>query len=207
MTSPTDNSDSLPIEQIGSRDLKIILTVAGVGSFHKASRQLNMGQSAVSRRVQRLEDLLGVSLFERRSTGVRLTIAGSEFLACAAAVYENLKAGVSRARSASVASHGALRVGTMSSFSNGPQREIIKNYTKQHPEVSLSFIECERHQMITMLVHRKLDVVIVVGEPPSESGDSLVLTRAPGLPPLAQTHVLKWCEVSGEEFLVSAWHA
>jgi len=54
--------------------------------------KLHLGQSAVSRRVQKLEDLLGVSLFERRSTGARLTNAGSEFVACSSAIFENLKA-------------------------------------------------------------------------------------------------------------------
>jgi len=36
-------------------------------------------QSAVSRRIQALEDDLGVSLFERQSNGVRPTIAGHRF--------------------------------------------------------------------------------------------------------------------------------
>lgn len=41
-------------------------------SFSRAAHVLRVRQSAVSRRVRALEDVLGVSLFERHSTGVRL---------------------------------------------------------------------------------------------------------------------------------------
>ena len=103
-------------------------------------------------------------MFERRPSGARLTIAGSEFVACASAVYENLKAAVTRAQANAVAVGGELRVGTMSSFSSGPQRNLIKAFVERHPAVRLAFLECERRQMLTMLGHRALDVVITTGQ-------------------------------------------
>ena len=56
------------------------LLVAEHLSFSRAAHVLGVRQSAVSRRVRALEDKLGVSLFERDSTGVRLTEAGRRFL-------------------------------------------------------------------------------------------------------------------------------
>ncbi|MEM9963533.1 MAG: LysR family transcriptional regulator [Pseudomonadota bacterium] len=196
--------------QIDARDLEILLTVAETCSFRKAGQRLDLGQSAVSRRVHKLEELLGVSLFERRPTGARLTVAGSEFVACASAVYENLKAAVARAQSNAVAGEGELRIGTMSSFSNGPQRALIKAFVERHPAVRLSFLECERRQMMTMLGHRTLDVVITVGETSRENGDGLVLAYAPVYlavasdSSLARAGRLNWADVAEEEFLVSA---
>ena len=49
-------------------------------SFSRAAQVLGVRQSAVSRRVRELEDKLGVSLFERDASGVRLTEAGRRFL-------------------------------------------------------------------------------------------------------------------------------
>lgn len=207
----TFNASSVfPVNQIGGSDLEILLAVAEVGSFRGAAARLGLGQSAVSRRIQKLEELLGVSLFERRPSGARLTIAGSEFSACAAAVYENLRAAMTRAQSAGIAKNGAIRIGTMSSFSNGPQRELLRNFVHEHPLIRLDFLESERRQMMVMLSHRTLDVVIAVGEPPPESGDSLVLTRAPvylavaSERSLAQNDRVRWADFTGEEFLVSA---
>ena len=56
------------------------LLVAEHLSFSRAAQVVGVQQSAVSRRVRALEDQLGVSLFERDFTGVRLTEAGRRFL-------------------------------------------------------------------------------------------------------------------------------
>ena len=56
------------------------LLVAEHLSFSRAAQVLGVRQSAVSRRVRALEDKLGVSLFERDNTGVRITEAGRRFL-------------------------------------------------------------------------------------------------------------------------------
>ena len=65
---------------LSMHDLEIILAVAEAGSFRRAALQMGKGQSAVSRRIQRLEDEFGASIFERRSTGARLTNAGVLFV-------------------------------------------------------------------------------------------------------------------------------
>lgn len=59
--------------------LKTFLEVAATGSFVNAAERLFVTQSAVSLRVQRLEDQLGKSLFIRSKTGTELTPAGKEF--------------------------------------------------------------------------------------------------------------------------------
>lgn len=59
--------------------IKTFLEVAATGSFVNASERLFVTQSAVSLRVQRLEDTLGKALFTRSKAGAELTPAGREF--------------------------------------------------------------------------------------------------------------------------------
>lgn len=59
--------------------IKTFLEVAATGSFVNASERLFVTQSAVSLRVQRLEDSLGKQLFVRSKAGAELTSAGREF--------------------------------------------------------------------------------------------------------------------------------
>ena len=61
------------------RDIDVLMAVTEAGSFRRAAAALRLEPSAVSRRVRRMEDLLGVSLFERNGSGVRLTDAGKLF--------------------------------------------------------------------------------------------------------------------------------
>lgn len=58
---------------------RTFLQVADSGNFHAAAQRLHVTQSAVSLRIRRLEDLLGVSLFHRSKAGAQLTSAGEQF--------------------------------------------------------------------------------------------------------------------------------
>jgi len=60
--------------------IRCFVAIADTRSFTAASKRLSRSQSAVSTRVQRLEDLLGAQLFSRNSREVALTEAGEQFL-------------------------------------------------------------------------------------------------------------------------------
>jgi len=53
---------------------------ARCGSFTEASHQLNVTQSAISHQVKRLEEYVGIQLFERAPRGLKLTPAGQDYL-------------------------------------------------------------------------------------------------------------------------------
>ncbi|OYX41950.1 MAG: LysR family transcriptional regulator [Rhodobacterales bacterium 32-67-9] len=69
--------------------LKTFLAVAESGSFASASERLFVTQSAVSLRVQRLEELLNRPLFLRSRAGAELTPAGREFEGYAISLVQN----------------------------------------------------------------------------------------------------------------------
>ncbi len=71
-------------------DLSAFVVVARVGSFSRAAVELCVAQSALSKRVQRLEHGVGTALFERRARGVALTQAGQSFLARAQRVVDEV---------------------------------------------------------------------------------------------------------------------
>lgn len=56
-------------------DLEAFLAVKETGSFHLASQRLNLSQSSITRRVQKLEEALDTTLFERTTRDVRPTLA------------------------------------------------------------------------------------------------------------------------------------
>jgi DNA-binding transcriptional LysR family regulator len=68
--------------------LKTFLAVSETGSFIAASERLHVTQSAVSLRVQRLEDMLGQPLFLRAKTGTELTPGGRAFQSHALALLQ-----------------------------------------------------------------------------------------------------------------------
>ncbi|WP_372839850.1 LysR family transcriptional regulator [Phaeovulum sp.] len=69
--------------------IKTFVEVAASGSFVSAAERLYVTQSAVSLRIQRLEDQLGRPLFTRSKSGAELTSAGREFESFAQALLRN----------------------------------------------------------------------------------------------------------------------
>lgn len=61
-------------------DLRAFLAVSDLGSFRAASEMLHLSQSALSRRVDKLEDALGVELFTRTTRKIELTAVGRAFV-------------------------------------------------------------------------------------------------------------------------------
>ncbi|WP_431298085.1 LysR family transcriptional regulator [Tabrizicola sp. BL-A-41-H6] len=85
--------------------LKTFLTVSETGSFIAASERLHVTQSAVSLRVQRLEEMLGQPLFLRAKTGTELTPGGRAFTSHATALLQTWE----RARQEISAAEGRSR--------------------------------------------------------------------------------------------------
>lgn len=73
------------------RDLKAFVHVAQQESFSRAATQLRIAQSALSRRVERLEHQLGAKLLARHGRGVRLTEGGQVLLERAEALIRELE--------------------------------------------------------------------------------------------------------------------
>ncbi|MFJ2985239.1 MULTISPECIES: LysR family transcriptional regulator [unclassified Pseudomonas] len=65
------------------KQIEAIYWIVELGSFEAAAAKLNMSQSAISKRVQELEDAFGVSIFDRSKRSARLTQKGLELHGCA----------------------------------------------------------------------------------------------------------------------------
>src|SRR5665213_4472140 len=62
-------------------DLRYLVAVADAGNFAKAGSSLGRSTSTISRRIARLEEELGLTIFERGNFGIRLTKGGKSVMA------------------------------------------------------------------------------------------------------------------------------
>ncbi|MCV0423878.1 MAG: LysR family transcriptional regulator [Roseibium sp.] len=84
-------------------DLEAFLAVMETNSFHHAAERLSLSQSAVTRRVQKLEEALGSPLFERTTRAVRPTLAAKRLQVRAEAMLEGARETALAMRDESVA--------------------------------------------------------------------------------------------------------
>lgn len=185
------------------------LLVAEHLSFSRAAQVLGVRQSAVSRRVQALEDKLGVSLFERDVSGVRPTEAGRRFLERARSALAEIDHAVKGAASAGRGAEGALRIGILSSVSGGYVRELLGGYRETHPAIDIDIVEGSASEHIARITERQLDVAFVTGTPPAAHCDTAVLCKARVFVVLSTRHPLAgeenidWEALKDERFIVS----
>lgn len=118
--------------------LEEFAAVARTGSFTEAARQLNVSTSHISRRIQGLEDRLGVKLLSRTTRRVRLTEAGMEYRSKVddlIAAVEDANEAVSGAR-ADLAGH--LRVTSAGPFAERNVLPRLLRFAQQHPRLALT---------------------------------------------------------------------
>jgi DNA-binding transcriptional LysR family regulator len=185
------------------------LLVAEHLSFSRAAQVLGVRQSAVSRLVRALEDMLGVSLFERASSGVRLTAAGRRFLERSRPALAEIDHAVKAAASAGRGAEGVIRIGIMSSVSGGFVRNLLGYYHCDNPAISLDIVEGSASEHIARITERQLDIAFVTGTPPASHCDIAVLWKArifvalPEWHALAEVDAIEWASLKDEHFIVS----
>ncbi len=62
------------------KQIDALYWIAELGSFEAAANKLNMSQSAISKRIQELEETFDVEIFDRSKRNARLTEKGAELL-------------------------------------------------------------------------------------------------------------------------------
>ena len=120
------------------RHLRTFRAVAEAGGVHAAAARLNVAQPAVSRTLRDLEAELGFALFDRIGRGLRITDAGTAYLAEIAPLLERVADAGEAARKVAQGRGGALRVGLIEGGAwDGAAPAALDRFVRANPEIRL----------------------------------------------------------------------
>jgi LysR family hydrogen peroxide-inducible transcriptional activator len=142
-------------------ELRYIVAVARERHFGKAAEACFISQPTLSVAVKKLEEELGLSLFERRKGEVSVTPIGEQVVAQAQRVLEEA-AGIQRiARLGQDQLDGALRLGAI--YTIGPYLlpQLIPQLAELAPKMPLVIEESYTSSLADKLKHGELDVIIL----------------------------------------------
>jgi DNA-binding transcriptional LysR family regulator len=144
------------------RQLRYAVALAEAQSFTKAADNEYVVQSALSQQLRKLEDELGVALFERTTRSVALTPAGEALLP----LMHQVLAGVDQikfdAQALSGTIAGRLTVGMMEVPSESLDvAALMATFHARYPEVSVTLRSGGSDLLIEAVRDRKLDVAVV----------------------------------------------
>ncbi|BDG74435.1 LysR family transcriptional regulator [Roseomonas fluvialis] len=157
-----------------------------------------------------LEDDLGVSLFERRSSGVTTTETGERFLDAARLILAAIDDAAASARSEGAGAIGHLVVASYFSFSHGQLRDSLLTFLGQNPRMSFSMVEGGREHLLRAVRRGRADIAVVLTAREELGLDSLPSWREPALVALPDGHRLAdrelvvWSELVTETFITTA---
>ncbi|MEO0818899.1 MAG: LysR family transcriptional regulator [Pseudomonadota bacterium] len=138
--------------------LRAVAVLSETLNFREAAARLHMTQPALSVRLKRLEDVLGVRLFERSRRGVELSPAGRSLLPAIHRVLREASCLEREARKVAEGAAGRLRIGyTPISFMAAVPR-WSRRYAAAFPEVELDLVELLSWEVETALVNDEIDL-------------------------------------------------
>lgn len=188
--------------------LRNVIAAAEHGSFRRAAAALGVTQSTLSRRIRRLEQDYGVTLFERFSGGVHVTAAGGEVVRMARRLLEQMDRMFYTVRSVG-REGGDLTIGVCTSLSGSKLRAVLAGYVQAAPHIEISLVERSRARLLVGLRTGDIDIVIVVGEARDHAEVSMLLwseriiAALPAGHRLTSNDMIYWTDLKGESFLLS----
>ncbi len=146
-----------------SRDIEAFNVVAVELSFKRAAERLSIDQSALSRRIRQLEELLGYQLVRRTTREVSLTTAGEVFYERTRLLSSEIDAAVQAGRVAAEGKKGSLRIGYMSFAAPELMPTIVREYTRRYPDIELELRYIRTQGQKIELSRNTIDVGFMLG--------------------------------------------
>ncbi len=147
-------------------DILTFLAVARRGSISAAARLLAQDPATVGRKVQRLEDALGTTLFAKSPKGYSLTEAGQRLQVQAEAI-ETVLDDIDGSFSQSEGQYqGRVRIGAPDGCATFLLPEICAQISRRHPELVFDVVTSSRE---FDLLNREVDIAISVTEPAAKT--------------------------------------
>lgn len=144
-------------------DIQVFITVAEAGSLTAASHLLYISPTAIMKRINNLENQLGIKLFNRSHHGLTLTGAGRSFYQDSKFLSQHANTAINRARAISTDETFIIRV-AFSLINSDPQLMNLLDKVNQQDsrfEYEITSFDDSREQFINLIgnLNRSIDLI------------------------------------------------
>ncbi len=192
------------------RQLRHFVAVAEELHFGRAAARLNIVQPAVTRSIQKIEEQLGVLLFDRQPREILLTYAGKTLLQRARSLIEQTHLTESATIRAASGETAPFRLGYVGLMAYDLLPRVIDDFRRHNPEIHLTTEEGLTEALIPKLRDGTLDFAMVNGVREGISAEEINSVTIEELPisvfvpvgsQFTQTQRLKLSDLAGENFI------
>ena len=155
--------------------LEYCVEIARQGSFTKAAQALHVAQPALSMAVGRLEDELGVALFNRATRQISVTAEGQLFLARAEACLQGLAGARRELQDLTQLHSGEIRIGVPPMYGIRHIPELLMQFRARYPGIAMHVVEGSADDISERLGTRQIDVALLESRRVDAGWESVLL--------------------------------
>lgn len=188
--------------------IQAFVVIAELGGFSKAAEHLHVTQTALTRRVQKLEAYLGLRLLDRTTRYVELTTVGREFLPQAKSIVGEMTLAVSRLKDMSRRGTGNFTIACIPTMASYSLPAVIRQYAQAYPGNRIRIIDATGLEVRNAVLHGQAELGIGL---PMERHPDLLETQLFEEPymffcreehPLSRMKSITWTDLREAELIV-----
>ena len=138
-------------------DLQAFRAVAELSSFRKAADALHVSQPAFSRRIEKLEEALGVKLLERTTRKVELTAVGRDFDRKVQQILDELDSTLLGIRGVGSTRMGEVTIACVPSTVYYFISHVISRYREQYPKIRVKIFDASANDVLSAVARGEAD--------------------------------------------------
>lgn len=161
------------------KDLKYVIAVAESCHFGKAAESCFVSQPTLSGQIKKLEQELGVTLFERTNRSVDITPIGKEIIILARDILDKADSIFQLAQAHQDPLTGALRVGAIPTLSPYLMPLVLMPLRKRYPQIKLVLSEEMTDTLLVRLRKHEIDAALLATEVDEHEFESVHLFDEP----------------------------
>ncbi|MCK0551527.1 LysR family transcriptional regulator [Pantoea ananatis] len=188
-------------------DLYAFRALVEYGNFRIAAESICLSQSALSRRIEKLETALGIRLFDRTTRRVTLTLYGQTFAARSEQLLSNFEEVMSDISKVSQDRTGLVTVATVPSAAYYFMPDVIRRFQARYPRVRVKIIDSSAGNVIEAVTSGQADFGICFsGNPPPDTEflplvEDVYVVACRHDHPLASRKSLTWEEFYQQDYV------
>lgn len=156
------------------RDIELIHAVYEAGSLSRACTRLNMSQPTLSKKLARLEHVLGTALFHRYPKGLVPTDTTRYILSRAEPLRAHIAEIERHVQLMTQLDRGRLNLGVGPIIEQVMLPEVLKTFVESTGEVALSIVTENEETLLSMFRASELDIVVGPFEAQQQQGEHIV---------------------------------
>ena len=192
------------------QQLEAFVAVAERGSFRAAADHIHLSAPALSRRIDKLETILGARLFNRTTRDVELTPLGLVFLDRARAALDDLESAMLDITDIAASRTGRVTVACVPSAAIYFLPSVVSSFSERYPQIRIRVIDEAASQVLASVVSGESDfgISFMGSQVPGVDFDPIhtdpFVVAMPRQHALAGRSSLSWAELQSERLIAVA---